>query len=143
MDWFSIVSHWLHLGGAAVTVGGYLYAWLVVTPSLESLPAETRRQVVGRLAARMRPLSFVVIGVMLATGLINLMLHFSGKPAAYHMVFGVKLLLALHVFAVGFLLAVPPGADAVRDARRPRLMAGAAISGVVILLLSAWLNRGF
>jgi hypothetical protein len=44
---------------------------------------------------------------------------------------------------MAFLLAVPPGANPARDARRPRWLAGMAVSGVVILLLSAFLRRGF
>jgi hypothetical protein len=105
---------WLHLLGAVTLVGGAIYG-----------------------AAR-KPLAFAGVAVMLLSGLWNLMTHFSGKPPQYHMVLGVKLLLALHVFAM-VILAGAPG----REAKRARLLGSAAVSGIVILLLSAYLRRGF
>jgi len=138
-----VLMQWLHLLGAAVLVGGAVYARLGVTPALGELGAEARTKVLRTLVARIRPVAFAAVGALLLSGLWNLVTNFSGKPPAYHMAFGVKLLLALHVMAVVFLLAMPPGTNPARDARRPRLLAGMAVSGVLILLLSAWLRRGF
>ena len=134
---------WMHVLAAAVLVGGAVYARLGVTPALAELEAEARAKVLGTLVARIRPIALAAVGAVLLSGLWNLVTNFSGKPAAYHMALGVKLLLALHVMAMAFLLAVPPGANPARDARRPRLLAGMAVSGVLILLLSAYLRRGF
>ena len=143
MNWLDILMQWLHLAAAVTGVGGVIYARVVVVPSLADLPAESRTRLLAQLVARFRPLSFTVIGVLLVTGLFNLLTHISEKPPQYHMVLGVKLLLALHVFTVSFLLAIPPGVNPGRDARRPQLLMGAAISGIVILLLSAYLRRTF
>src|SRR5712692_8453559 len=84
-----------------------------------------------------------LIGVSLLTGLYNFLAHLPGHSHTYHAVLGIKILLALHVFTVAILLAVPPGVNPGRDARRPRLMLGAALSGMIILLLSAFLRRTF
>jgi hypothetical protein len=48
----------------------------------------------------------------------------------------VKVLLALHVFAVALLL----GKAGVPNEKRMRMMTGTAISGLAIALLSAWLR---
>ncbi len=138
-----VVMQWLHLLGAAVLVGGAVYARLGVLPALAEVGPEARAQALGTLAARIRPVAFTAVGALLLSGLWNLVTNFSGKPPAYHLALGLKLLLALHVMATVFLLAVPPGANPARDARRPRLLAGLAVSGVLILLLSAFLRRGF
>jgi hypothetical protein len=53
------------------------------------------------------------------------------------MVLGVKLLLALHVFAVSILIVQP------KNPRRVRMMTGAVISGLIILALAAWLKLVF
>jgi len=114
MSVIEVLMQWLHLLGAATLVGGAIYG-----------------------AAR-KPLAFAGVGALLVSGLWSLMTNLAGRPAHYHMVLGIKMLLALHVFAM-VILAGAPG----REARRPRLLASAAVSGVVILLLSAYLRRGF
>ena len=58
-----------------------------------------------------------------------------GHSQLYHIVLGVKLLLALHVFAATVALCMP--------ARRPRKMAGIAVSGLLIIAISAYLRRSF
>ena len=143
MDVLSVLMRWLHLLGAAVAVGGAIYAARVVGPAMEGLSTDAKGKLAAGLAERLRPLAFAVIAVMLVTGVYNIMMHVAGKPVGYHIVLTIKLLLALHVLTMLFLLSVPPGANPARDARRPRLMAGAAISGLVVLLLSAVLTQGF
>ena len=138
-----VLMQWLHLLAASVLVGGAIYARLGVAPALAELGTEPRAKALGTLVARIRPVAFAAVGAVLLSGLWSLATKFSGKPPAYHMAFGVKFLLALHVMAMAFLLAVPPGANPARDARRPRWLAGMALSGVLILLLSAYLRRGF
>lgn len=143
MDWLDTLMQWLHLAAAVAGVGGMIYARLVVMPSLAELDPDLRSKLVGRLVARARPLWFGVVVILLGTGLYNYLTRLATRPSSYHMILGVKTLLALHVFTVGILLSVPPGANPGRDARRPRLLAGAAISGVIILLLSAYLRRNY
>ena len=57
-------------------------------------------------------------------------------PPAYHAIFGIKFLLVMHVAAV-MLVSAKPEVD---NDKRARLLTGAAISGLVILLLSATLR---
>ena len=60
-----------------------------------------------------------------------------GHTRRYHVLLGIKLLLAGHVFASA-LLAARPG-----NPRRARQMVGALISGVLIVLIAAYLRRTF
>ncbi len=143
MEWLEILSQWLHLMSAVTLIGGLLYVRLVLVPSLVDAPLESRSKLLERLVARWRPLAFTAMGALVLTGLFNFLTHLHGHSRAYHMAFGIKLLLVLHVFSVVMLLAVPPGVNPARDARRPRLMLGAVISGLIILLLSAFLRRTF
>src|SRR5215813_8984615 len=120
MEWLEILSQWLHLMSAVTLIGGLLYARVAGAPP-ESME-------------RWRPFAFTAMGALVLTGLYNLLTHLHGHSRAYHMALGIKLLLALHVFSVVTLLATPPGVNPARDARRPRLMPGAVISGLIVLL---------
>ncbi len=136
-----IFARWLHIAAAAVALGGLVYARLVLAPALEVLGEQDRASVLDKLSARLRPLAVTVIIALVASGSYNLFKVIEGGVgASYHMVFTVKFLLATHVFAMLYLVAMPPSGDAARDAKRPRLMLGAAISGLIILALSAYLR---
>ena len=137
-----IFSRWLHIAAAAVAVGGLVYARLVLAPALQVLGAEDRAKFLGKLSASLKPLAVTVIIALVASGSYNLLnvLQEGGVGASYHMVFAVKFLLAVHVFGMLFLAAMPPSGDSARDAKRPRLILGAAISGLVIMALGAYLR---
>ena len=143
MTWLDVLSQWLHLAFAAVAVGGVIYARMVALPALGQAAEAARRTALEGLVARMRPLWFSAIGVLLVSGLYNLARSAPGKPPVYHMLVGVKILLALHVFASLFLAGLPGTGEAGSESRRGRRLVGAAISGLVILLLSAYLRRSF
>ena len=104
-----IFSRWLHILAAAVAVGGLIYARLIVSPSLGILDAEQRAQVLSQLSARFRPIVVAVIVILVATGSYNLLgILQEGVVTAYHMAFGIKFLLALHIFGMLFLISTPP-----------------------------------
>jgi hypothetical protein len=64
----------------------------------------------------------------------NLFLNL-GRGPVYESLLGIKMLLALHVFAVGFLIVKP------KNAKRKRQLTGIMISGVIIIAISAVLRQ--
>lgn len=136
-----ILSRWLHILAATVAVGSFVYARFVLAPSLQALEDRQRTTLLTQLAARLRPLALSVIVILLASGAYNFYLALrNGVLDGYHMAFGIKFILALHVFGMLFQLSMPPSGDPVRDAKRSRLMMGAVISGAIILALGAYLR---
>jgi uncharacterized membrane protein len=135
MDFLEVLSRWMHLASVAVLVGGMIYAWVAVAPQLHG--GETGNQ----MAARFRPLVLAAAACLLISGVYKL-LTTPGHSPVYYVLLGVKLLLVLHVFAVA-VLATSPAAGPEKQARRPRMMAGVAISGLVIIALSGYLRRIF
>ena len=112
-----------HVGSAIALLGGVLYARYVA----QRMGTEE--------AARFRSLAMPLIGLLAISGIYNL-LHKAGTPSPYHAVFGVKVLLALHVFAVAMLL----GKAGASDEKRLRWMTGISFSGFAIVILSAYLR---
>ena len=120
-----LASRWLHIASAITLLGGMFYALnLARAGALSKSVADGFRAPV---------LSLVL--ALLASGLYNL-LHKTNTPPGYHMIFGIKALLFLHVAAVSYI-ATQPGADA---SKRVRQLTGVVISGFVIVALSAYLR---
>src|SRR5581483_8093160 len=110
-----------------------LFGRFVMAEAAGELSPDFRDRLMERAAALYRPLVFAAMGGLVVSGTYNILAHPGHRPL-YHALLGVKLLLVLHVFAVAILVARP------HNPRRPRMMLGAAISGLVIIALSAYLR---
>ena len=67
---------------------------------------DAREALDDRAAAAFRPIVFAAIEGLLISGLLQ-PADKPGHRPVYHMLFGIKMLLALHVFAVAILIARP------------------------------------
>jgi hypothetical protein len=83
-----------------------------------------------------RPFVLAAICGLVFSGLYNILTH-PGHRSTYQTLLGIKLLLALHVFAVALLIAQPG------HPRRARMMTSVAISGMVIIAIAAYLQHIF
>jgi hypothetical protein len=108
MDVLLSISRWLHISAVMVLGGGLFYA----------------RVVTKDLAAGFKPWGYGAIGAILVSGLVNI-LSKPPLPLHYYVWFGIKILLALHVFGV-----------VVRSPGKPRLLTGAVITLLAILAIS-------
>jgi uncharacterized membrane protein len=132
-DALTALARWLHLSSVATLIGGILYARFVMNPAGSTLAPDVRAGLDNQAARRFRPMVFAAITLLVLSGTYNF-LYKNPRTALYHALFGVKILLVLHVFAVAILASSP------NNPRRARQMFGAAISGVIIILISAYLK---
>ena len=130
MDYLSLVMLALHIICAVTLIGGALVWRFAATPGIQLLDAGTRAKVDNAIAAAWKPAVIGSILGLLITGAYNLM-HRPVQTKQFHILFGIELLLALHVFAVSYLAARPD------NSRRSRQLTGVVISGIVILIISA------
>jgi uncharacterized membrane protein len=131
-----ICMRWLHIASVATLIGGMIYGWLVLVPATAVLAVDARKALYERTAALFRPLVFGAIGALLVSGGFNLATN-PGHNVRYYILLGLKLLLVAHVFSVGIVLVTK------NPEHRGRLLAGSAISGLIIILISAYLRRNF
>jgi len=82
----------------------------------------------------LRPVFLTAMAGVLISGVYQYLDKSKGALPAWHAVIGVKFLLVLHIFAVGFI-ATRPGNE-----KRARQLTGVAISGLVTVLLAAVLR---
>jgi putative copper export protein len=125
MDILNVGMRWLHISSMAIIVGGLFFLWLGF---------DETNSTAERAAAAYRPIFLLSAAIVLISGIYNF-LRKTGLTPTYHAVIGVKFLLVLHVLVAGFL------ATRAANPKRRRQAAGAAITGFVILLLSAVLRR--
>jgi hypothetical protein len=108
----AILIRWIHLASVIVLMGGITYA----------------RFYAGDLAPRFKRLAYWIIGAILLSGIYNFVRK-SPVSAHYHMWLGVKVLLALHIFAVVIFYR-----------GKLRALTGAVISGAAIVAISGYLR---
>jgi len=127
----TVILRWMHISSMAALVGGMIYGRLV-----ERMARESGDPISGRAAAAYRPVVLMAVAGLVVSGLYTLLTN-PGHSPRYHMLIGIKVLLALHIFAVAFLITKP------ENPRRGRMMTGAMISGLIIIAISAYLRRIF
>ena len=130
----NVLMRWLHITSVVVLIGGVLYARLIVAPAAASLAAAEQEVLGDAMAARFRALLYLAVLFLLASGVYNLFLNL-GRGPLYQSLLGIKMLLVLHVFAVGFLIVKP------KNPKRTRQLTGIMISGVIIIVISAVLRQ--
>ncbi len=135
-DALNVFMRWLHISSVATLIGGMIFGRLVMTPAFDGLSPESRSALGERAAAAFRPLVASAVAALLISGIYNILSN-PGHTVKYHMFLGIKLLLVMHVFAVVWLIVQP------NNQRRARQMFGGMISGIVIILISAYLRRIF
>lgn len=116
---FAVLMRSIHLLCGILLVGPAFYSWLSETPIARGL----KGAILGASA-------FVII-----SGGYNLMTK-TVTPAGYHMWFGIKILFVMHILAVHFMMAIQD----MPDAKKIRLAKGMAMSGTVVVVLSAILR---
>ncbi len=119
----TVLVRFVHIVSITTLVGGMLFARLVAGSFTDEV------------ALRWRPVSTVAVVLGFLSGLYTL-LNKAYTPPGYHMFFGIKFLLALHVMAV----AISLGRTGATIEKRKRLLTGTSISGVLIIAISAYLR---
>lgn len=131
----AVFMRFLHISSVVALIGGFIYARLAVWPALASFGAAESPALIEAMAARFRGMLYTLLATTLISGLYNY-LSKSAYPPHYHMVIGIKFLFVLHIFAVSILYTMPQ-AD---PAKRRRWLTGMAISGLIVIAISAVLR---
>lgn len=104
-----LLSRWLHVLGAIFMLGAAFYVRAVLMPAAKStLDDENHQKLSAAVTGQWRKYLHVLILVLLVTGLYNFMFvtRFGhDENPSYHMLFGIKFLLAIAVFGLASMLA--------------------------------------
>jgi uncharacterized membrane protein len=135
-DVLAVFMRWLHIASVALLVGGLLYGSMALRATSATMAVDAADKIGDAAAALFRPRVLAAIAALVISGVYNL-LTTPGHTTRYHIWLGIKLLLVLHIFTSAIL-----GTRA-NNPRRGRQLASAGISGLVVILISAYLRRIF
>jgi len=135
-DVLNVLMRWLHISSVAVLIGGFVFARLMLTASEKTLAADAGQALADRASTRFRPFALGAMTALVLSGIYNL-LYSPGHTVRYQAMLAVKLLLVAHLFSVAVIVAKPG------HPRRKRLITGAAISGLIVIAISAYLRRSY
>ena len=103
---------WLHILAAVALVGGAIFQRIALIPALSTLPEDQRNAYREAIRKRWAPVVWMSIVSLLISGTVGIVLivrQFSPPaarlPSFYHMLFGIKFLLAMVVFFLASVLA--------------------------------------
>jgi hypothetical protein len=134
----SVLFRFIHIASAIVILGGAFYAHRVLTPVLNSLPQDQRMQAAAGAQLRYRTILFSVIGLSLLSGVFNFLR--TPHSRLYHMAFGIKMLLVLHIYATAVLWGTSPYGDVNIAGKNKRRVLSVSIAGLLVVLISAYLR---
>jgi uncharacterized membrane protein len=109
LDALGLLFRWLHILAAMAAVGGPMFICWALLPATQSLPDEAHRALKEGIRRRWSRVVMIAITFLLVSGLYNLIAFekasrgwgqdwHDGPARIYHLLLGVKLLLALGIF---------------------------------------------
>lgn len=121
MIWMAVLSvlmRSIHILAAITLLGGAIFAQTTAAPM-----------------RRFAPYLQWGTALIVISGIYNLVTK-QNIPPRYHLWFGIKMLLALHILAVSILLS----RSSITQEKQARLTKGVVFTGVIVVILSAYLR---
>jgi uncharacterized membrane protein len=107
-----LALRYMHILGAIALMGGAVFMRFSLLPSVPALDPATRAQLHEQVRSRWSKVVMAAAALLLISGIANLALAgrydfepILGKDKLYHMLVGVKFLLALPIFFIASVLA--------------------------------------
>ena len=122
MNVYLAIIDWLHLMAMTVWIGGIVFYVLVLMPSLQTLEPSQAGKMIGAIAKRYAPITYVAIVVLIVTGI--LIARARGVlgiklGSTYGVVLFVKHLLTVLMIVNGFVVSAVVGPKLKPPAPKP------------------------
>jgi len=140
--WLPVVCRVLHIAATCTSLGGLFYARAVLLPTVSGLPSERREEILNEAIRRFAAIKWTGVTVVATTGLIQWLNTYPRvvDQGQYVVFFGIKMVGAVGLFSITFLLALP--SERLRGMQRSRgLWSGInVVCGLLILLGAALMH---
>ncbi|TWU46320.1 hypothetical protein Poly51_57160 [Rubripirellula tenax] len=145
MFWIDVLSRIVHVSTAIALVGGSLFTLMVLLPSASELGEEPHKKLAAAIAGRWKKFVHIGVTLFLVSGLYNFVraIPLHKGDGTYHMLIGIKMVLALFVF---FLAAALVGRSeklaGIRNARKKWLTVLVILAAVIVAISGYTKVRG-
>jgi uncharacterized membrane protein len=140
---FQLIAHVLHIASTCTSLGGLFYSRMVLIPNLQYIPEEARENYLNKMIKRFAIIKWTGVIVVVTTGIIQWIEIYPLviDKSNYIIAFAVKMVAALGLFTITFLLALPN--ERLKGMQRHRkFWAGINIvCGLTILIGAAWMRQ--
>ena len=139
----ALIMRWLHILGAVVLLGAGIFTRLVLMPSAAELPEAQHEQLRGAIRSRWAKMVHALVLILLITGFYNYLVANKGAHAGqgpYHMLMGIKILLAFVVFALASFLVGRTSLAQKLQANAKLWLTVTVVLGIVIVLIGGYLK---
>lgn len=139
----TLLFRWIHIIAVIVVLGGSIFTRFILMPAAEGLPDAEHTAFKQRLMARWRKWVSIGIGLLLVSGFYNYLVVMRPKHEGhgiYHMLVGIKMILA---FAVFFLASALTGRAAAFEGLRKNAKKWLALTitlAIIIVIISGYLK---
>ncbi|MBI2435949.1 MAG: hypothetical protein HYV26_24095 [Candidatus Hydrogenedentes bacterium] len=138
-----LLMRWIHVLTAVVLAGGVVFMRFVLMPAAKAtLDDAAHQRLRGAIIPKWRKIVHTGILLFLISGLYNYLFvtRFKHADSMYHMMFGIKFLLALVVFVLAVLLTSQKGYAERFRANAPFWMGVLVTVAVVVVLLGGYMK---
>jgi uncharacterized membrane protein len=138
VDW-TLGLRVVHIAATCTSLGGLVYARAVLWPLLDSLPAAEREPFLQRAIRRFAAIKWTGVSLLAVTGVVQWTVtwpHILDR-SAYVAFFALKMVGAVGLFSITFLLTLPVGRLGGMQARRGFWSALNVLCGLTILVGAA------
>ena len=139
---FQLTCHILHIASTCTSLGGLFYSRMVLLPNIRFVPEEARENYLNKMIKRFGYIKWTGVVVVVLTGLVQWFDIYPGvvNKSGYLIAFAIKMIGAIGLFSITFLLALPD--ERLKGMQRHRAFwAGVNILSAVIILIGAALMR--
>lgn len=106
---FQLICHILHIASTCTSLGGLFYSRMVLLPNLQYIPEDARKNYLDKMIKRFAYIKWTGVTVVAVTGIIQWIEIYPNvsNQSAYLLAFVVKMVGAVGLFSITFLLALP------------------------------------
>ena len=104
-----LICHILHIAATCTSLGGLFYARMVVVPNLQYVPEVARALYLKEMLKRFAYIKWSGVTVVVVTGIVQWLDIYPvvANKTHYLLAFALKMVGALGLFSITFLLALP------------------------------------
>lgn len=144
VDWLIVAFRWMHILAAITAVGATIFMRQALLPAVNTLPEASRPEFHEAVRSRWAMYIHLSIGFLLLSGFYNFIAIVRGNDfpdgSKYHMLFGIKFLLALAIFFIASMLVGRSAASAKFRQSRQFWLTLNVVLAVVLVCISGILR---